>query len=279
MSLTTTQEHDLIVAAQAGDGLAKLQLLEEYRGNIQSVIDDLIPDPTDDRRADLESELTAEFLQAINNLDSNDTRVWSKFGTSGVYNAKLAWRKQQQTFGGETMDATMKRVMEVEIRMADLGESLEDACRYAQISTGTFLKMRQAADTMDHDELDEGRKDRINGKVRGAYEPAGYRPSVADAETALDAMTTLQRYLAEYKYGFDPADFDLMTLEEQAEDAAERDSLPAHGRSDAAVANWYNSRGMKPLTRSGGETLARRTVADEIEDGLEAGCEAILLCN
>lgn len=277
MSLTLDQEHTLIVEAQAGDATAKLTLLAEYRGNIQAVIIDSVGTlPKDqERRDDLESELIAEFLQTLTILDPDtDTRVWAAFGRTGIFQALENFRRSEYALSGDGMDRMLRRVAQVERRMGEQGETVDQACEHVQISPSTFLAMQAANHGMSSDEVDEGRKDRF-GKTVAPY-AAGYRSdSVADAETALFSMTELQQYLVTYKYGFQPADFNDMELEEQAVNAAERDALPAYGRTEGSVARWYTVQTEKPLTRSGGTVLSQQSVSNEIREALETGAEAI----
>src|SRR5690606_32918405 len=153
--------------------------------------------------------------------------------------------------------------------VADAFAAITHALGHTHMELTTYTDLLGLLDTPSYADADEGRKDRW-GRTVSAYVPEDPEERAELAEVALDSMTDLQHFLAVYKYGFrkDPETGDYEALPTEYDNT---------GRPDELVADYYNKTPIeqKPCTRSGGDLLARRTVADEMKAALESAREAI----
>jgi len=252
--LTPDEETNLITAAQDGDAEASIRLVQEYRPNIAAIVHQYDSfDP-----AEFEAELNAQLWQAIRNFNpARGSRLWGLFSRYGVPAAVNSMHTQQLPVTGDGLTYILERVREVERRMRDQGETLEQAAAYAQIAATTVTEvqaMRRGATEVEAENYTERTPEE----------------SVAMAEVALDALTGLQHFLTVRKYGFekDPSTGEYVTLPRQYVNT---------GRPDAEVADYYNQTAAddKPLTQTGADTLSRATVQREIVTGHVAARAAI----
>lgn len=263
MSLTATDELQLITDAQNGDDDAKLALLDEYRPNLRHII---AANPGYDAD-DLMSELTVAMLETINRFDpEKGDRLWPTFARAGKLKALEALSVSLYALDVPVRTAQLAREV---IRKADTIGLEAAIAAEPDMSLSTYLEVVKHFGRIDVDTAPPAgfTLDRFGRLVQDTRRNDGADAfDAALAEAAWVGMTDRQAEVTKLKYAGVP-DY----VPGNPDSAVIPTDRNSYGLSDAEVSDLYST----PERLACGRALTSRTISREVAAGLAAGRAAI----